>query len=103
MEFRESRAFSKRVDDALSAEEYRTLQLHLVARPDAGQVIPRTGGLRKLRWSAAGRGKRGGVRVIYFWYVAKERIYLLALYSKNEKDDLSAEEQRVLRGLVEAD
>ena len=103
MEFRESRAFSKRVDDALAAEEHRTLQLYLAARPDAGHVIPRRGGLPKLRWSAAGRGKRGGVRVIYFWYVAKGRIYLLALYAKNERDDLSAEEQRVLRGLVEAD
>ena len=103
MEFRESRAFSKRVEDALSAEEYRALQLHLVARPNAGQVIPRTGGIRKLRWSVGRRGKRGGVRVIYFWYVAEERIYLLTLYAKNEKDDLSAVEQRVLRGLVEAD
>jgi hypothetical protein len=103
MEFRESRAFSKRVDRDFSAEEYRALQLHLVARPDAGQVIPGTGGLRKLRWSARGQGKRGGARIIYFWFVARARIYLLAIYAKNEQDDLSAEEKRVLRGLVEAD
>ena len=105
LEFRESRAFSKRVDQLLSAEEYRALQLHLVARPDAGQVIPGTGGLRKLRWStgARGQGKRGGARVIYFRYVAKARVYLLALYGKNEQADLSAQEKRVLRALAEAD
>ena len=105
VEFRESRAFSKRVDRVLSGEEYRALQLHLVARPDAGRVIPGTGGLRKLRWStvARGQGKRGGARVIYFRSVAKARIYLLAIYGKDEHDDLSAAEKRVLRPLVEAD
>lgn len=105
VEFRESRAFSRRVEPILSAEEYRALQLQLVARPDAGRVIPGTGRLRKLRWStrARGQGKRGGARVIYFRYVAKARIYLLAIYGKDEQDDLSAAEKRVLRALAEAD
>jgi mRNA-degrading endonuclease RelE of RelBE toxin-antitoxin system len=103
MEFRETKVFSRQVDQAFSPEEYRALQLHLIARPDAGPVIPGTGGLRKLRWSAQGKGKRGGVRIIYFWLVAKERIYFLLLYAKNEKDDLSAEEKRLLRGLVDGD
>jgi len=105
VEFRESHPFSRRVDQVFSAEEYRALQLHLLARPDAGQVIPGTGGLRKVRWStgARGRGKRGGARVIYFRYVATARIYLLAVYSKQERDDLSAAEKRVLRALAQAD
>lgn len=105
VEFRESQAFSRRVDRAFSAEEYRALQLHLLARPDAGRVIRGTGGLRKVRWSAdaRGKGKRGGARVIYFRYVATARIYLLAVYTKDERDDLSAAERRVLRALAQAD
>jgi mRNA-degrading endonuclease RelE of RelBE toxin-antitoxin system len=69
----------------------------------AGAVIPGSGGLRKVRWSPAGRGKRGGVRVIYYWAVAQERILMLLVYSKNERDDLSADQMRILRRVVEAE
>ncbi len=103
MEIRESHAFTHQVDAMLSREDYRALQLHLVGRPDAGAVIPGGGGLRKLRWALAGRGKRGGARVIYYWYVEASRIYLLLLYAKNERDDLSPEQKRMLQRLVAED
>jgi hypothetical protein len=69
----------------------------------AGAVIPGSGGLRKVRWSLAGTGKRGGLRVIYYWAVAQDRILMLLIYSKNERDDLSAEQVRTLRRVVEAE
>jgi mRNA-degrading endonuclease RelE of RelBE toxin-antitoxin system len=91
------------VDATLAPEDYRALQLYLVGRPDAGVVIPGSGGLRKLRWAATGRGKRGGARVIYYWYVEASRIYLLLVYVKNERDDLSPEQKRILKRLVAED
>jgi len=65
-------------------------------RPDAGDLIPGGGGLRKIRWSAQGRGKRGGVRVIYYWAVRQEQILMLLMYAKNERDDLTVEQLKVL-------
>lgn len=70
-------------------------------RPDADALIRGSGGLRKLRWGTSGRGKRGGLRMIYYWRVDRDRIYCLTLYAKNEMEDLSASEIRVLRDLVE--
>jgi mRNA-degrading endonuclease RelE of RelBE toxin-antitoxin system len=69
--------------------------------PDAGAAIPGSGGLRKMRWRARGRGKRGGLRVIYYWADAQGYIYLLAIYEKNEQSDLSPAEISRLRDLVE--
>jgi hypothetical protein len=97
----ETKAFSARIDDLLTADEYRLLQLELVQRPTLGNVIPGTGGLRKLRWRAAGRGKRGGARVIYFWHASSETILMLFVYPKNERSDLTAAEREALRRLVE--
>jgi mRNA-degrading endonuclease RelE of RelBE toxin-antitoxin system len=73
----------------------------VVARPDVGNIIRGSGGLRKVRWAATGRGKRGGIRVIYYWAVDREIILMLLIYGKNEQDDLTAEQLRVLKGLVE--
>jgi len=81
-------------------EEYRAFQLHLILRPEAGPVIPESGGLRKVRWSLPGRGKRGGARVIYYWKVAADKIFLLFSYPKNVRSDLSATQLRALRRLV---
>ena len=83
-----------------SDEDLRRLQNHLLALPDAGDVIPGGSGLRKLRWSAQGRGKRGGARVIYYRYVPGHRIYLIYAYTKNEQADLTREQIRLLSKLM---
>jgi len=96
----ETSIFTRQVQALLTDEEYRRLQLSLVARPDLGAVIPGSGGLRKVRWVVQGRGKRGGVRVIYYWAVSQDRILMLLIYAKNEQDDLTPEQLRVLRRIV---
>lgn len=103
MELIETPSFSRQVEAAWSDEEYRAFQLHLILRPDAGALIPASGGLRKVRWQMPGRGKRGGARVIYYWQDAAQRIYLLFLYPKNVRSNLSAAELRTLRKLVTDD
>ncbi len=97
----ETPIFTKQVLDSLSGDEYRLFQQTLLEHPDAGPRIPGSGGLRKLRWSAEGRGKRGGVRVIYYWFVAKDIILLLFVYPKNVQDDLTPDQLRQLRKIVE--
>jgi len=102
LEFRETAIFTRDVISLLTDEEYAELQGVLIVQPDAGDVIPGTGGLRKLRWSQKrrGKGKRGGVRVIYYWYVSGSLIYMLLAYSKDEQDDLTTAEKRLLARLV---
>ena len=99
----ETRAFTARIDGLLSGEDYRGLQTHLVRNPTSGDVIPGTGGLRKLRWGTKGRGKRGGCRVIYFWHPISERLLMLFAFSKSERADLNAAQKRVLRQVVETE
>lgn len=79
------------------------MQLALVERPDAGKVIRGTGGLRKLRWGASGRGKRGGARVIYYWHPPSDQIVMLFAFTKNEADDLTLQQRRALRHIVETE
>lgn len=97
----ETSIFTKQVQKFLSDEEYRHLQSDLANRPDMGAVIPRSGGLRKVRWGYRGQGKRGGVRVIYYWVVSQERILILLIYPKNVKDNLSPAQLKALRQIVE--
>jgi len=97
----ETPVFTRRVLKLLTDDDYRLLQHEVVARPDVANIIRGSGGLRKVRWAATGRGKRGGVRVIYYWAVDRETILMLLIYGKNEQDDLTAEQLRVLKGLVE--
>jgi mRNA-degrading endonuclease RelE of RelBE toxin-antitoxin system len=83
-----------------SDEDLRGLQNFLLAVPDAGDVIPGSSGLRKLRWSAQGRGKRGGARVIYYWHVPKECIYLIYAYVKSAQADLTRDQIKALAQLM---
>lgn len=71
-------------------------------RPEAGALIPGSGGLRKLRWAGSGRGKRGGLRVIYYWRDRKGEIWLLTVYAKNEAADVSADMLKKLRKEIES-
>lgn len=102
MVFVETSLFSKLLGDYLRDDEYRLLQNHLIEYPDAGDVIRGSGGVRKVRWAAGGRGKSGGVRVIYYWAKADEQTFFLTLYGKGEKDTLSAADlKRVVKLLEE--
>ena len=100
MIFKETTVFTKQVKRLLDAESYRLLQLRLVADPEGGALIPGTGGLRKIRWQGSGRGKRGGIRAIYYWATKDDVLLMLLAYPKNERDDLSVEQKKVLVALV---
>ena len=97
----ETAIFTRRIQALISDEQYRLLQLQLIAQPDVGKVIPQSGGLRKLRWSLSGQGKRGGIRVIYYWSASRETIVLLFVYAKNEQDDLTRQQLKTLRKIIE--
>ncbi len=101
MLIKETAVFTRRVEKLLDVESYRLLQLRLVSDPEAGDLMRGTGGLRKIRWQGSGRGKRGGVRVIYYWVRADEVILMLLVYGKNEQDDLTSEQRAALKRLVE--
>lgn len=101
MKIIETSIFTRRLKSILNGEDYRDLQNDLIANPKTGKVIPGSGGLRKYRWSGSGRGKRGGSRVIYYWLSDKETILMLLIYRKNEQDDLTPEQLKILKALVE--
>ena len=86
----------------MSEDGYIRFQQLLIQRPESGALIAGTGGLRKIRWQDArrGKGKRGGLRVIYYWWQPEAEIWLLAIYDKAEREDISAAEKSVLRELV---
>ena len=98
--FVETPISTRQMKELVDDEVYRSLQLRLVANPDEGDLIPRSGGLRKVRLGLPGRGKRGGARVIYYWITAKSQIYMLLAYAKNVQEDLTEEQLRILRALV---
>ena len=101
MQFIETSIFTRQVTTLLTDDEYSQLQIALSTHPGMGAIIPHSGGLRKIRWSMSGKGKRGGVRAIYYWIVAEDQILMLFMYPKSEKDDLTLQELKVLREIVE--
>ncbi len=105
VEFVEAPGFTALVSDYLDDDEYRSLQVSLAGKPDAGDVMPGTGGFRKLRWGdrRRGKGKRGGLRVIYYHLEADDQIWLITLYDKGEMADLSPAEKRLLKTAIDAE
>jgi len=101
MEFFETSIFTKLIEKLISDKEYHLLQLQLSVRPESGDVIKVSGGIRKLRWAGSGRGKRGGIRVIYYYFTEDDQIYMLYAYTKSKKDDLTADQVKQLKQLVE--
>jgi mRNA-degrading endonuclease RelE of RelBE toxin-antitoxin system len=89
-EFIETPFFTKALEHYLDDDEYAKPQQHLNERPEAGAVVPGSGGVRKLRWAVAGRGKRGGLRVVYYLRSARGEIWMLTLYGKNVREDIPA-------------
>lgn len=100
MRFVETPIFTEDVERDLSVEEYRQLQVALLLRPTQGALIRGSGGLRKIRWGRPGMGKRGGLRVIYFWEVSSETFYMLMVYRKNDQEDLTPKQVAILQRLV---
>lgn len=105
MEFLEAPAFTRFLSEYLDDEGYRKLQQELARRPDTGDLIPGTGGFRKVRWADTrrGKGRRGGLRVIYYHFVAEHQIWLMTLYGKNEVADLTPNEKKLLKRAIEAE
>jgi hypothetical protein len=90
MIFIETSVFTRWLGKHLTDDEYRGLQRFLLAFPDAGNVIRGTGGVRKLRWSVAGKGKSGGIRIIYYWKAIDDEIWLLTVYGKSEQETIAS-------------
>ena len=96
--FIESKLFSRLVGEYLTDDEYARLQIALIDAPESGALVPGSGGVRKLRWAQPGRGKRGGIRVIYYAKTREGVIWMLTIYAKNEEEDIPA---HVLRKIKE--
>jgi len=103
LEFIEAPYFTQLLADCLSDGDYRELQLHLARDPEVGDVIQGTGGFRKVRWAdrRRGQGKRGGLRVIYYYFEQDRQIWFLTMYGKDEAADLTPKEKRALKAAVE--
>jgi hypothetical protein len=97
----ETERFLKDVEPLLSDEERERLVAFMGANPEAGKILPETGGVRKVRWALAGRGKRGGARVIYYYHSERLPLFLLTAYPKNEKANLSKAERNAMKRLVQ--
>jgi mRNA-degrading endonuclease RelE of RelBE toxin-antitoxin system len=105
VELIEAPVFTQVLADYLGDDDYRALQIYLARKPEAGDVMPGTGGFRKLRWAdrRRGKGKRGGLRVIYYYLTADAQIWLMTVYDKDEAEDLSPGERRMLKAAVETE
>ena len=105
MEFIEAPAFTRYISDYLDADEYQSLQNALVENPVLGDLMPGTGGFRKARWADARRrkGRRGGLRILYFHFLSDHQIWLMTLYDKDEAADLTTAEKKMLKASLDAE
>ena len=101
MLIKETSVFTKIIQKLMDDDDYRELQDYLVKYPGVGDIIKGSGGLRKVRWSSSGKGKRGGLRVIYYWINEKDQIFMLYAYKKNQHEDLTNEQLKMLSEIVE--
>lgn len=103
MEFIEAPAFTQHVHEYLGDAGYVALQERLVANPASGDVMPGTGGFRKMRWAdpRRGKGRRGGLRIIYFYFESERQIWLMTVYGKDEAADLTPKEKKALKAALE--
>ncbi|MCY7297069.1 type II toxin-antitoxin system RelE/ParE family toxin [Alteromonas sp. a30] len=99
MIFIETSHFTKLLPDYLDDEAFRGLQSYLLQKPDAGDIVRGSGGVRKVRWAADGKGKSGGIRAIYYWKKSEDEIWLLTIYSKSERATIAS---HVLKQIAEA-
>lgn len=97
----ETTIFSRLIQEMMSDDDYRLLQEALITRPDAGDVIKGSGGLRKVRWKLEGKGKSGGIRVIYYWVTAEDQIRMVYAYRKSRQENLTPEQLAMLKQIVE--
>ena len=105
MEFFEAPAFTRHISDYLDEDGYLQLQRELARSPELGDLIPETGGFRKLRWAdpKRGKGRRGGLRIIYYHFLSDQQIWLMTLYDKDEASDLTAKEKKILKAAIETE
>lgn len=101
MKIIETSIFTKKINSYLTEEEYRSFQNELILNPEKGKLIRGSGGLRKIRFGIKGKGKSGGIRIIYYWISARKIILLLLVYPKGEQDNLTKEQLKILKSLVE--
>lgn len=99
MVFIETSLFSKILPKYLTDDEYRRLQSYLLQKPDAGDIVRHSGGVRKVRWAPSGEGKSGGIRAIYYWKRSDDEIWMLTLYSKSEKASIAG---HILKQIAES-
>ena len=97
----ETPIFTKLITQLMSDDEYKNLQEALVSRPDRGVIIKNSGGLRKVRWALEGRGKSGGVRVIYYWMTEYDQLYMVFAFPKNVQGNLSDAQIKKLKQIVD--
>jgi len=97
----ETPTFTRQITELMPDDLYRELQEALCINPMLGALMPGSAGLRKVRWQLPGQGKRGGVRVIYYWYSPKVQIYMLLAYGKSEQENLTPKQLKILKALVE--
>jgi mRNA-degrading endonuclease RelE of RelBE toxin-antitoxin system len=100
--FVETKLFTGLVGGYLSDDQYAALQLSIAANPEAGEIVRGSGGVRKLRWSGSGRGKRGGIRVIYYLRTARGEVWMLTVYAKNEADSIPAHVLKRIKEEIDA-